>query len=270
MTIRTSSHFRKAFTLLELSIVLVIIGLLVGGTLVGTDLIHAAELRSVTNEFKDYTTSITTFKTRYNGLPGDLRDATTYWGEANASAAACQTTDSSATPATCNGNGDGVIGIYNSAATAYERYRFWQHLSNAELLSGSFTGIRGSGGTDHAQVGVNVPASKYEGGGWSIYNLDTIYTAGVWFDGSYGNAFVFGTEDPSGTSFNDQPILSAEDAYNIDSKIDDGAPSTGSVTVRYSAPGTGCSNAASKTDTAATYSLSDPTPNCALLFKSGT
>ena len=270
MVIRTHSHFRKAFTLLELSIVLVIIGLLVGGTLVGADLVHAAELRSVTNEFKDYTTSITTFKTRYNGLPGDLRDATTYWGEANSNAATCQTTASDGSTATCNGNGDGVIGVYNSAATAYERYRFWQHLVNAELLGADFTGIRGSGGVNHVDVGVNAPASKYEGAGWSIYNLDTAYTAGVWFDGSYGNAFVFGTEDPAGTSFNDQPILNAEDAYNIDSKIDDGAPSTGSITVRYSAPGSGCSNAASKSDATATYNLDDPTLTCALLFKSGT
>jgi len=63
---------RGGFTLIELSIVLVIIGLLVSGVLVGRDLIAAAELRSQISQIEGYNTAVRTFQLKYGGLPGDL------------------------------------------------------------------------------------------------------------------------------------------------------------------------------------------------------
>ena len=72
-----TSHI-SAFSLVELSIVLVILGLLVGGVLSGQSLIRAAELRSVTTEYSRYTTAISSFRDKYFALPGDMSNATSF------------------------------------------------------------------------------------------------------------------------------------------------------------------------------------------------
>ena len=72
---------RAAFSLVELSIVLVILGLLTGGILTGQNLIRAAELRSVVTEFQTYQTAVMTFRDKYFALPGDMTNATDFWGE---------------------------------------------------------------------------------------------------------------------------------------------------------------------------------------------
>ena len=81
------SSSSSAFTLVELSIVLVIIGLLVGGVLSGKSLIRASELRAVASEFSYYKIAIGNFKDKYSALPGDMRNAVTYWGAAAGSTA---------------------------------------------------------------------------------------------------------------------------------------------------------------------------------------
>src|SRR5450432_676842 len=62
----------SGFTLIELSIVLVIIGLIIGGVLVGQDLIKAAAIRATIQQIEGYNTSVHTFQTKYNAIPGDI------------------------------------------------------------------------------------------------------------------------------------------------------------------------------------------------------
>src|SRR4051812_29331815 len=62
----------QGFTLVELSIVLVIIGLIVGAILVGRDLIHASELRSQISQIEKFDTAVHAFQLKYGGIPGDL------------------------------------------------------------------------------------------------------------------------------------------------------------------------------------------------------
>ena len=69
---RTST---KGFTLIELSIVLVIIGLITGGVLVGRDLIEAAKIRSVISDIEQIDTAVNTFRLKYNCIPGDCKNA---------------------------------------------------------------------------------------------------------------------------------------------------------------------------------------------------
>src|SRR6187549_3006919 len=68
----TTNRNQKGFTLIELSIVLVIIGLIVGGVLVGRDLIKAAQLRKQISQITDVNLGANTFKLKYNALPGDI------------------------------------------------------------------------------------------------------------------------------------------------------------------------------------------------------
>ncbi len=87
-------HNKAGFSLLELSIVLVIIGLLASGVMVGQSLVRGAELRSVMNDHNKILSATNAFRLKYNALPGDMRNATAFWGKDNA---ACST-DTGAPP----------------------------------------------------------------------------------------------------------------------------------------------------------------------------
>ena len=75
----TTAHRTLAFTLVELSIVLVIIGLIIGGVMVGQDLINAAKIRQQITQLEQIETQINTFKVKYNCLPGDCANATDFF-----------------------------------------------------------------------------------------------------------------------------------------------------------------------------------------------
>ncbi len=70
--LRNKCGVTRGFTLIELSIVLVIIGLLVGGILVGRDLIKSSEIRAQIKQFEEFKTAANAFKTKYGYLPGDI------------------------------------------------------------------------------------------------------------------------------------------------------------------------------------------------------
>lgn len=150
---------RTGFSLVELSIVLVILGLLTGGILAGQNLIRAAELRSVVTEFQSYQTAVRTFQGKYFSLPGDMPNATDFWGAPGNNTANCPATAGTGSQ-TCNGDGDGVVDINNVANQYDEPLLFWQHLANSGLIEGSYTGIAGGAGTGHTIPGVNGPRSK--------------------------------------------------------------------------------------------------------------
>jgi len=75
-----TTSLKSAFTLIELSIVIVIIGLLAGGVLVGKDLIAYAEMRRFISDYQEYESAYNTFKLKYNCIPGDCVGASTdFW-----------------------------------------------------------------------------------------------------------------------------------------------------------------------------------------------
>src|SRR4051812_21206607 len=116
MTIKNNTN-QHGFTLIELSIVLVIIGLIVGGVLVGQDLIKAAQIRSTVGQIEKYNSAVNTFRTKYNGMPGDLQGAANYGLAATAANVAT----------TGTGDGNGLIESSCSTVTAGsgETYVFW-------------------------------------------------------------------------------------------------------------------------------------------------
>jgi prepilin-type N-terminal cleavage/methylation domain-containing protein len=253
--------FKGAFTLIELSIVLVIIGLIVGGILVGRDLIHAAEIRTVISEREKIVTAINTFKLKYNAIPGDMANAESFWG----SDASCPATPTNTIPktATCNGNGDGLLGFYNTS-TAYEQLRFWQHLANAELIWGQYTGARSTVAVYGTIIGVNVPRSNgMNKGGWSMFPVNRLPPWATYYANYYNNILFLGAND--GTSdVTYQPLMTALDAFTVDTKIDNGAPGSGKV---QTMPPNWFPNCASSNNiTSATYVVTGTSIACALLF----
>lgn len=233
----------SGFSLVELSIVLVILGLLTGGVLGGRSLIKAAELRSVSSEFQQWQTAVYAFESKYFSLPGDFEIAQDFWGAG----------------VTDNGNGNGILSPDGVSAEDPELFLFWQHLALAGLIPGEYTGVTGDGGTSfHIVPGENAPKPRY-GGGWTIATRYGGSTARYAYD--YINTFIIGA--PTATSFPHDPLFPPEDAWNIDSKFDDGKPGKGSVVAIYWST---CADATSNTDYDSEYDLEDTSARCALYF----
>jgi len=113
------------FTLVEIAIVLVIVGLLLGGILKGQEMITQAKIKNLLNDFNGITVAVTSYQDRYRSLPGDDVNATTRW----------------TTQAPPSGDGNGTVaGRYNSVTANDESRLFWQHLRIAGFVPGLTTG----------------------------------------------------------------------------------------------------------------------------------
>lgn len=257
-----SLRSQSGFSLVELSIVLVILGLLTGGILGGQALIRAAELRAVSTEYNRWVTATQTFRDKYFALPGDMTNATAFWGK---DGTACNTdVGAVGSPGTCNGNGSGTLEGAVAVNGTGEIFQFWSQLSLAGLIEGSYTGLSGPGGTGgggHVVPGSNAPISKLRPAGWGIrYNLTLSGPAE--FTGSYNHWLQFGSN--TGTWDNGGRVLRPEEAWNIDQKIDDGVPGRGKVLPRYWSD---CSNATNQDDLDTTYRLTNTSRDCVLIFR---
>lgn len=268
-----SSHNAKkssaGFSLLELSIVLAVIGIIVGGVLLGQQLVRSSELRALVEDRERVQSAVLAFKERYNTLPGDMTNATFFWGAAHATLANCKTTVGTGTQ-TCNGDGDGKAGLDDSLADTsndYEYFRAMQHLANAGLIEGKYTGVAGSGGASHAVPGTNVPASRIAGGGYTLKYIGTVAGHASLFDGSYKHVYTVGAA--TAASDTGGPILKPIEALNIDRKVDDGLPAAGTVTALKSSAAT--TPLCSTTDVATTsvYNIGIDATLCSIRFKAG-
>lgn len=228
-------------------------------------MIRAAELRTVSIQYNQILTAQKTFRDKYFALPGDMANAVSFWGAADGSTgqtAACQTAASTST-ATCNGNADGNIGILSYSI---EHFRFWQHLANAGLIEGAYDGVT-HGSTNTSVTAENVLKSKLDNGLWHITTWGTNVTGnGSFFDGNYAPYIEFGravaNADPNGA------IMKPEEAWNIDTKIDDTMPATGKMWVRDVSgfSGNNCTTATASSQSNANYNLNRTNNRCVLIF----
>ncbi len=116
---------QSGFTLVEIAIVLVIIGLLLGGILKGQELINSAKVKSLANDFRTIPTYLYAYQDKFKSLPGDDSTASTHVsGATNAT-----------TPASAQGNGI-VQGNWYSGTNTDESYLFWQHVRLSNLAPG--------------------------------------------------------------------------------------------------------------------------------------
>jgi prepilin-type N-terminal cleavage/methylation domain-containing protein len=203
----TQAKFKKGFSLIELSIVLVIIGLLVVTVVAGKSLLNQAKLNSIVSDYTRIQANYKTFALTYGSIPGDFSEAYDFWG------ADCDTVQSK-----CDGDGDGKI-EYSTGTDDVESFRAWQHLALAELANFSGTGEATASGI--AVIGENTPLSKYGAGGYSFYydtddhDGETIAENTMQF-----GAAVSGTPTDNNSLTREQ-VISPRDAYLLDKKIDD-------------------------------------------------
>ena len=232
---------KSAFTLIELSIVLIIIGLIIGSILGGQELIKQAKIRSLITEMNGLKTSLNAFKLKYDFYPGDLPNATTFW------------------PSTTNGNGD--ANVNNS-----EPYYVFQQLGLSQIIPGSYMGGP-SGGSYGYLYGQNTYASKYTP---AVYVL---FGSATFFSKNWLTLFTIGSMDATSCSVNDSyngGFITPADAYSIDLKIDDAIPSSGRLLAiracAYVSNSSKCISSDQYTYTpgGASYLLNDSSTSCRL------
>lgn len=222
----------NGFTLIELSIVLVIIGLIIGGVLVGRDLINSAGIRKQIKQFDSYKLALNAFNLKYNCLPGDCKDATAYGlgsnGDGNgrlefaaSSLANClHITDGNRTQPDCYWDGEFPL--------------FFQHLSAAQMIDGNFDGTWELG-KGYPKVVLNEAKGMMVAGGWGTSSIDTVpdyLSRDYGFPNADGYWLHAKICEPSETQPYDADecvsgIFTPAQAQQIDTKIDDGKPLSG-------------------------------------------
>ncbi len=139
-------RYQSGFTLIEIAIVLVIIGLLLGGILKGQELISSARVRNLVSQIDGTKAAFFGFQDRYRALPGDFNLATTQIPNA-----------------TQNGNGDGQI-------VGTESIALWDHLSHAGFINGTFV---------YAAVETNATTPRNPYGAFMQVIFDNVYQGTV-------------------------------------------------------------------------------------------
>ena len=198
---------QSGFTLVEIAIVLVIIGLLLGGILKGQELINSAKVKNLAQDFKTVPLYIYGYQDRFKALPGDDSGA---FGASNSGH--LPSTTLPAPSAADNGNGNGVINGLWDAMTG-ESYMFWRHVRAANFASGP---------TDNTDT-VNYPPKNVDGGRIGI-------TSNTLVDGPVSGM--------SGTYAVCSANLLGKFAKQLDTTLDDGNTATGSVRVIANATAT--------------------------------
>jgi len=194
---------QAGFTLVEIAIVLVIIGLLLGGVLKGQELIESAKVKNIGQDFRAISIAVLTYQDKYRALPGDDPKATTRW--TGACAATIITTQGAALG---NGQIDGYWNDVVSNGTGSEAACAWDHLRRANLL----TGDAASGAPKNADGG--------------IFGI-TSNAAGAAVQGVGGTLIVCAGN------------IRGRHVIPLDAMLDDGDPSTGAMRAIVATNGNG-------------------------------
>jgi prepilin-type N-terminal cleavage/methylation domain-containing protein len=245
------------FTLIEMSIVLVIIGLIVGGILVGQSLISAATARAQITQIEQFNTAANTFFGKYGYLPGDIpAGPATQFGFASRGSYAGE------------GDGNGVVeGITANAASSQsgfaegtgETVLFWADLSQVNLIAGSFTN---ASATNVVTYPINptpacghclsipelLPQAKIQSSAYVyVYEASTESAdPSVWSGmgvNYFGVSVARGIDPINGNTLASYPAFTVQQAYAVDQKIDDGFPQSGNVIAVYLSSDPAWSNA---------------------------
>lgn len=258
----------NGFTLIELSIVLVIIGLVIGGIMVGKDMIASSSIRAQISQIEEMKTAINTFKVKYGFLPGDMPPTQasqlgffTFTG--------AQAGNGCVAAGVAFGNNDGIIN-FNT-----EGYALWSHLGDSKLIRGQYGGTAGS-------LLVANAAACTVGPGWPIIGIPNTYKeAEDYFPNTklspekgflyiYGNNYIA----PNKTTWilatmkmktnliilydgRGRRIWTPYQLYQMDSKMDDGLPASGNV-IEFDTEDTPCTTSGV---TPIQYDLSSATSN---------
>lgn len=220
---------QKGFTLIEIAIVLVIIGLLLGGVLKGQELINTARVRAMNNTVDGITAAWFSFQDRHRAFPGDYLTAQS---QVNLPGAPT------------GGNGDGLVNTNN------ERALVWVHLEAAGYLTGGYTNPAATVAPDEYAC---PPTTCPDNGFGSGMNL------------SYGTMVQTGAANThelvSGRG------IPVEVIAELDRKIDDGSPNTGAMQLGVAGTGWIAADMNLCMTVALNYDLQNPSDNCTAVFR---
>ncbi len=231
---RQQLNNQKGFTLIEIAIVLVIIGLLLGGVLKGQELINTARVRSLNNSVDGITAAWFSFQDRYRAFPGDYIDAR--------STVNLPGTDGVTGPA--GGDGNGLVGDNAGVDDPLERGLVWVHLEAAGYITGGYV-------DDAAVIAANE------------YNCSTLICP----DNGFGSGMVVGSGQLNQSATTDAHELNTGGGIpvdvlaELDRKVDDGAATTGLMQVSDDAALFGGCIAGTN------YELQAPVDNCAAILR---
>ncbi len=131
---------QAGFTLIEIAIVLLIIGLLLGGVMKGQALINSARVRGIANDLSGIEAAWVSFRDRYRALPGDFPRASTH-----------------IVTGAVDGNANASVDSVAEAGAV------WQHLASAGFISGNFNGTAVASLTDTACDELTCPSNPFNG-----------------------------------------------------------------------------------------------------------
>jgi len=248
MSTTRNNMSQSGFTLVELAVVLLIIGLIVGGILRGQELITSAQLNSVQTDANQIRTATNTFRDKFQALPGDLSDPSIL----DTSELSFDLTEDN------GGNGNGRIDNDRVATPGsdQEAASFWLHLGAAGLL-----GTVSTENLNGTELSATNGFAGSVGGFWTIGqglpngNFDNVSNRDAWL--------VLGTTgDGASNNANDGTIVNAADAAQLDRKVDDGEPLSGDL--RGTDDGDGNCTATDGAGNTSTTSYNTGEGNCAL------
>ncbi len=248
----TADKKQAGFTLVELAVVMIIIGLLIGGVLKGQELIANAQVASTVSQIKGVDAAVSTFRDTYSAVPGDM---------INAAGAAGRLPNCTAAPCV-NGNGDGRLGVLPNAAgaNAGESLAFWAHLNAADLVAGVQN-------VNTATFGQALPASPVGGGLVAGFTNTGAIAGQTSAANPRGGLYVVLRSQPGAPAAAANAAITTTQAARIDRKMDDGSPNGGTVVAIGAAAGTGAGNCASATTPVGVYNEGTNGLDCSIAVR---
>lgn len=239
-------HFKLGFTLIELSIVLVIVGLLAGGVLVGRDLIHQAELRGDVGALDKINAGVMTFRNKYNCMPGDCFNAANFFSFAGiTNGNGNSRIESNYAGDGCDAGESSTNGRYNGTEVAQAHAQLAAaNLASYGVFDPTSATLNIAQVTPRLKTGGNFmlrPECTYNGtSDQCMTNGRHTYRLGVFDRNNQSIAKTMNEYDAD----NDYAInyYTPLDAYSLDAKLDDGNAASGTVTAAWSSGSmpTGC------------------------------
>ena len=247
---------RSAFSLIELSIVLIIIGLLIAGITGGATLIRGSELRAAIGEARGYSVAVNAFYTQFDELPGEISTAVI---------------DSTYDNVGDNNDLIEYVNAANIAEGAEARKDLFATGAITEVVTFSKSDTAKLNNTDVGTVtaAVDTPSSKIKNAGWIFDRWSSDNQNVVVLTGSFtGKSPTTSNTLPS--NFADSAIyegvVTPTDALSIDNKSDDGIPNSGNIRAITTNTTSKCYDTPASATTAGTFNVTLDDNICALAF----
>ena len=209
-------NLRQRFPLIYMLLILVAAAFLAGSISLGGDLMRKSYMKEVASDAKRYQSLYQQFQLSYQALPGDMKNASSYWPNCRNALA------------DCNGDGDGNIASPMGDQTP-EAALVWQHFSVSGLMEEQFTGDLISG---YYVPGTTIPQAPYADSGYLITHRIAYHLP------QHRGAHYLKVGKVAKWRF-EEPTVTLADASALDSKFDDGIANSGKI-LSHSSSQSGC------------------------------